>query len=412
MAGAVGNYSDGETIHGGDLNADLTSLLGNDARLFLDIFAGWNILVSGFALTAGAGMAVNVASGLAYANGVRLNMVAGGVTLGTGNTQPRYDVIWVQAGKTAGTNPTTSNPTQSDSGAFGVQAGTPGSSPVVPAMGDPTKVQIGTVYVPANATGIGSCTLNSQATAPNAQGPIKTFIDLLTHIAASILTTPVHGVQATAAGGLGANMLAQTNASGRVYAATYADHGVDGGGDTYSFGTPGATTPNVAAITNGNGNVGSAIYLWDGANFRQLHPYNDGSHVPGEIPQYNASGRVEDSERLQGYVTGVGQNNIPLLDANGAVAKAEALVNGAGTAHKFTGGVTASFTAANNTETAFSATLDDSSFTPGHAIACQFSGGGNAMPCRVSGVAAGTVSGYIYNGGGAQTVQVTVMAWN
>jgi hypothetical protein len=215
MAGAVGNYSDGETIHGGDLNADLTSLLGNDAQIVVDIFAGWNILVSGFALTAGAGMTVNIAAGLAYASGIRLNMTSGSVTLGTGNTSPRYDVIWVQAGKTAAINGTTSNPTQYDSGAYGVQAGTPGASPAVPALGDPTKVQIGTVYVPANATTASGCTLHSQATAPNAQGPVRTFIDLLAHIAAAITASnAVHGIQQGSGHGFDADSVDGVHAAG------------------------------------------------------------------------------------------------------------------------------------------------------------------------------------------------------
>jgi hypothetical protein len=223
MAGAVGNYSDGETIHGGDLNADLTSLLGNDAQLFLDIFAGWNILVSGFALTAGAGMAVNIAAGLAYASGIRLNMLSGSVTLGAGNAQPRYDVIWVQAGKTAATNGTTSNPTQYDSGVYGVQAGTPGASPAVPALGDPTKVQIGTVLVPASATLASGCTLNSYATAPNAQGPVKTFVDLLTHIAATITASnAVHGIQQGSGHGFDADTVDGVHAAGFDAAGTAA----------------------------------------------------------------------------------------------------------------------------------------------------------------------------------------------
>lgn len=285
MAGAVGNYSDGETIHGGDLNADLTSLLGNDAQLFLDIFAGWNILVSGFALTAGSGMAVNVAAGLAYANGIRLNMTSGSVTLATGNTQPRTDVIWVQAGTTAGTNGTTGNPTKTDSGTFGVQAGTPGGG--VPALGDQTKVQIGTVSVPANASTASACTLNSQATAPNAQGPVKTLVDLLTHIAASHATSVVHGFQATTAGGTGTNELAATDgtygAVGRALAL------VDNGGTARQASQPGANAPNLIATADG-------------------------------------SSRVYDSNRLQGVQLGTGNGNIPQLDANGAVAKAEQVI--------------------------------------------------------------------------------------
>lgn len=409
MAGAVGNYSDGETIHGGDLNADLTSLLGNDARLFLDIFAGWNILVSGFALTAGSGMTVNIASGLAYANGIRLNMTSGSVTLATGNTQPRYDVIWVQAGKTAGINPTTSNPTQSDSGTYGVQAGTPGSSPTVPTLGDQTKVQVGTVLVPANATTASGCTLNSQATAPNAQGPVKTMIDVLTHIAASHATTVVHGFQATTAGGTGANELAQTDANGAVGRALNLNLG---NGNFAGGGGPGGTVPNAVAVTDTHGNVGGANGVWDGTALRTLHPYADGSHVGGEIPQYNIDGRVEDSERLQGLVTGSASGQIPVLDGNGAVAKAEGLVI-AGTSRKFTGGVSGPITTGTNVDVPWSITMDDGSFTP-RVVVATVHGGSNSheQTATTTAVGAGTASGFVHtNGNGGDTIFVHAIGY-
>jgi hypothetical protein len=179
-----------------DWNQTIATLLGNDAAIVQMLFGNAKVLVSGAALTAGAGMGINVAAALATANGVLLPISAGTVTLAAGNTQPRYDVIYALLGTTADSNGTSGQPTTTDSYTLGVLGGIPSGSPAVPLLANANYVQLGTVLVPANATTATACTLNSQVTAPNAQGPLKTLVDLLVHIAATATTsTTVHGIR-------------------------------------------------------------------------------------------------------------------------------------------------------------------------------------------------------------------------
>jgi hypothetical protein len=160
-------------------------------------------------------MGVNVAAALATANGVLLPITAGTVTLAAGNTQPRYDVIYALLGTTAGSNGTSGQPTTTDSYTLGVLGGVPSGSPVVPLLANANYVQLGTVLVPANATTATACTLNSQATAPNAQGPLKTLVDLLTHIAANATSAvTVHGIQQGSGHGFDADTVDGIHAAG------------------------------------------------------------------------------------------------------------------------------------------------------------------------------------------------------
>lgn len=208
MTGPLGNYADLQVLHGADLNADSATLAANDVATINVLLGGWNALVSGCTLTATGGLGVGVAAGEAIANGVILPISAGSVTLGTnsGQVNPRIDVIYAQlvAGGTSGTNPGSGNPTKADTYTLGVQPGTNAASPVAPSLSNNTYVQLGTVTVPAGATSLTGANLNSQVTAPNAQGPLgPVLVNLLLHLAANITSSAtVHGIRQGSGNGL------------------------------------------------------------------------------------------------------------------------------------------------------------------------------------------------------------------
>jgi hypothetical protein len=88
---------------------------------------------------------------------------------------------------------------------------------------------------------------------------------------------------------------------------------------------PGGTAANALAQTGTNGAVGTANALVYGAAPYYLASA-PGAAGAGLIPIADASSRVYDSQRLQGMQTGSGSGQIPVLDSNGAVARAEQLV--------------------------------------------------------------------------------------
>lgn len=193
MAGARGNYSDNEVLHGGDLNADLTTVLGNDAAILAAVLANWNWLISGGALSAGSGYDFTVAPCTVAAQGIIANLPQTSLSVGgnsSGSTRTDLVVATVTPDESDGTNPTTNNPVVSDQWVLSVVPGTPGKATL-----GADQVQIGSVAVPNGATGIGACTLNSGDTGPNSQGPLKSFVDVLGHITANITGANVHGVR-------------------------------------------------------------------------------------------------------------------------------------------------------------------------------------------------------------------------
>lgn len=224
MPGVRGNYQDSTPyLWAEDINQDTATFLGNDAAILTNVYGGWNVRLAGGALTAGAGMVVNVAGVNVIANGVLLSNPGGSVTLGAGATNPRYDVIYVRLGTMPGANTISSQPTVADTSTLGVYAGTPAASPLRPALPDATYAQIGTVLVPANVTAAAQCTLNSGDVAPNAQSPAS-LVDLVLHLASQITSaTSVHGITVTTPGGGEANRVTLSGATGRVGLATYAD---------------------------------------------------------------------------------------------------------------------------------------------------------------------------------------------
>lgn len=298
--------------------------LADLASWWADAFGQQNVVVPGggtLSAQAGTPIVVNYAPFTAYVNGparmARFTPGSGSVTLAAADTTyARYDLIVATASQTT-PNDSAGNATALDVLTVTKVTGTPANPPLLPAL-PAYSVQLGTVLVPANATSASTCTI-TQATGPLSPNNLQ---DLTNHIAASLANAVVHGFRATAPGGPGANMLAQTDANGAVGRANTVWDGVAG---LSAYG-PGVGGPNGLASYDVNAMVWGANGLWDGTARRSIGPFNDGSHVGGEIPQYNSNGRVEDSERLQGLVTGTGSGNIPVLDGNGAVAKAEQLV--------------------------------------------------------------------------------------
>lgn len=198
-----------------DVQQDTNTFLANDAAILQAVFGGWNILVSGCALSAGAGMVVNVAAGQVVVNGVVLNIAAGPVTLATGGAQPRYDLIYAQlnpTGPLAGTNPS-GQPNQTDTYALGVQTGVGASGPTKGTLPGISYVQVGSVYVPAGVATAAACVLNNGDTLPNAQG-YRSLVDLLVHIAANATNVAtVHGIQQGAGHGFDADTVDTLHAS-------------------------------------------------------------------------------------------------------------------------------------------------------------------------------------------------------
>lgn len=151
-------------------------------------------------------MSGTIAQTTVFANGVLLTVPAGTFTLANGNTQPRYDVLYVVLGATGGSNPTSGNTTTADSGTFGVQPGTPGSSPVKPTLTNAAYCQIGSIYVPANATSLTTGNLNSQDVSPNANGPLPAFSGVQSHIQAAITSSnAVHNIKQGSGNGFDAD---------------------------------------------------------------------------------------------------------------------------------------------------------------------------------------------------------------
>lgn len=380
------------------------------------LLGGNSALVSGGALTAGSGMVVNVAQAVVIsANGILCTMPAGTVTPAAGGSQPRIDVVYALVTQGAAGTPdtVTGRATFVDTATVGLQPGMPAGSPAKPAVPSGFYVQIGSILVPAGASTSAGCTLSSGDTAPNSQGPIgAAVLNAAIHAATSMANAAVHGFRATTAGGSGANQLAQTDPNSNVYSAGGLWDGT-ARRVLHPF-NDGSHIPGEIPQYDANGNVASSIALWDGTAARQLQTFNNGNHDPGVIPQYNANKRVEDSERLQGLQTGSGSGNIPVLDSNGAVAKAEGLVAG-GVTHKFTAGKTAPFSTVNQADVAWTVTLDDASFTPTVAAPSVYAVGATAthqVMATVTSISAGSVSGVVYQVGGPNiTIQVGVFAY-
>lgn len=122
----------------GTADNDLQSILFST---YLDALsagiAGIDCVVSGCAITGGAGMTPAVASGVVISNGVWFSVTGADVTIGTADaTNPRLDLIVVNS-----------------SGALAVRAGTANANPKPPAR-TANDVVLGVVYVPASDTTI------------------------------------------------------------------------------------------------------------------------------------------------------------------------------------------------------------------------------------------------------------------
>ena len=266
----------------------ITSLAQELAAWFVDFYAGQNVVQPGggaLGAQAGTPIVVTYAGFTALVNGparmARYVVSSGTVTLAAADaTNPRYDLIVGTASQTTGTD-TGGQPTNKDVLTVTKVTGTPASTPAIPSL-PVNSVQLGYVLVPANATSAQTCTI-TPSLAPLAP---KNLQDLTNHIAASVLTTAVHGAQATLPGGSGANQLAQTDASGNVGAANYLATGTT----RYPPTLPGGSSSNSAAITDANGNVGSAGYIATGTS--RYPPTTPGGVSSNSAAITDASGRV------------------------------------------------------------------------------------------------------------------------
>lgn len=308
----------------------ITSLAQELASWFVDFYAGQNVVQPGggaLGAQAGTPIVVTYAGFTALVNGparmARYVVPSGTVTLAAADaTNPRYDLIVGTASQTTGTD-TGGQPTNKDVLTVTKVTGTPATPPTIPSL-PVNSVQLGYVLVPANATSAQTCTITSSL-APLAP---KNLQDLTNHIAASVLTTAVHGVQATLPAGTGTNQLAQTGPRGGVGALEGA-WWVPGIGQTPT--TDGAISPR------SNGSAAT-----DGA-FLEYFPPTTGSNRAAKL---NITGplaaalallklwatvaEVTGNLQVDGSITAQGGAVVPVEDTQGRVpyaVKADALTN-------------------------------------------------------------------------------------
>ena len=248
----------------------ITSLAQELAAWFTDFYAGQNVVQPGggaLGAQAGTPIVVTYAGFTALVNGparmARYVVSSGTVTLAAADaTNPRYDLIVGTASQTTGTD-TGGQPTNKDVLTVTKVTGTPATPPTIPSL-PVNSVQLGYVLVPANATSAQTCTITSSL-APLAP---KNLQDLTNHIAASILTTAVHGIQATLPAGTGTNQIAQTGPRGGV-GALEGNWWFPGSGQTPT--TDGVISPR----SNGSGAT-------DGA-FLEYFPPTTGSNTAAKL---------------------------------------------------------------------------------------------------------------------------------
>lgn len=313
MLGPRGNYSDGQILHGGDLNADLATLITNDAQTVIDIMANNSALITGCALTNGAsGMQVNVALGYGYdSTGTRFYVGSGTVSLANGSSNPRFDLIVAVNSTASAVNPTTGNPTVYNTSALGVIQGTAAALPTIPALTASNYAQVGYVLVPPLVNSIINCTLYSQTTSPNSIGPIATIPSIMTHISTSILTSVVHGAQATSAGGQEVNRLAYTGLRGGVGALE---------GRWYANGSGNTPATDGFIFPNNNGPSGT-----DGM-FLQYQIPTSGTNTSKKINISYSGGTNLDLFKI--YAASTEFTNSVLIDAGGeTITAGDLLVN-------------------------------------------------------------------------------------
>lgn len=217
-------WADGQVVHGTDLATDENALWAEIAAIGSILIGSNSGVSSTIALTAGAGLTLLVGNGDIYSNGARGRYDGGGTLAIAANSSgnPRWDVVYATLVATAGSNPS-GLPNSGNTVSIAMAQGTPSASPVKPTLAA-GQVQIGSILVPNGAASAAACTIYQGDYAPNSVGPVYGIINsALTHIAASIASGVVHGLQATTPGGTQGNSLAQTGSTGRVGVAAVAD---------------------------------------------------------------------------------------------------------------------------------------------------------------------------------------------
>lgn len=298
MAGNRGTYADGpQPYHGGDPNRDISTILAAVDRIVSDLYGGQNVVLSGFALSIVSGMQIQVGAGVCYASGIFAVTAPQTLNIATTSANPRYTLIRVTVtpNNPNGTDLSTGNNLLADTNVVDYLDGTAASTPGKPTLGSAYQVQVGSLLLPANTTALTSGMLNTLDCAPNSLYDPSPLSTANSHRAASYgAGTTIHGVVATAPGALGA---------GRLLV-----------GDS----THGAT--------------GAALTVIDAAGIAR-NIAQPGTNPAFYVAGYDSSGRVADSELLQGQ-------DAAAFDSAGSANAVQANLNGhAGSSPKTTAGV-------------------------------------------------------------------------
>lgn len=200
MTDARGVYTDSPLpYHGSDPTRDIAAALSVPQQLMQDLTGGANLVISGFTLTRGSGMQLQVAAGICWANGLRAATILSTLNITPTTTQPRYTIIRVTVtpNNPIGTDPITGNNLIADTNILDALDGTAGASPVKPTLGSPYQVQVGSILLPASTSALTDSMLNALDCAPNSIGPDGSeLVSSWTHRATNITNSvTAHGIQ-------------------------------------------------------------------------------------------------------------------------------------------------------------------------------------------------------------------------
>lgn len=361
----------------------------------------------------------------AFINGYWFGMGAGTAAFTNGDGSfPRYDLIELVMSQPSGAD-SAGNAKITDTGTVTVKPGVASSSPTLPAL-DANATQVGWVSVPAGATTASQCTVH-----PTPGQLANTVTDFSNHILASILSGPVHGAQAGAAGAAAISQLLQGGSRGgtgalepgaKLFAGMMAPAGQDGYlsvGSNGNTGDPNADGVYVeAAGASGSGAVNTRkVIRFTGigaalADLIQLYAAQvtmpgslavSGTITSGGSPVATAASTVAGATTAG---TATNANNFGGLPPSSYVQK-----DGSGRAPEASGlrglalayGVSAGFTSQQQGINQVNFTLNDPGFTPIIAIPGIFKPGGDTQGPFVNKYAA--VGSVINYGTGFVTVE-------
>ena len=333
-----------------ELASWMQALLSNNGNA---VMSGFGIAPSG----SGSPIQYSVGSGILFLSGYWQSI--SGVTLSFNNNSDasnhRLDAIVGQYGQVSGTD-SANNTTTVDTFTITKVQGAPATPALLPTLGA-NQVLLGWIDLAPNAASTANCTVNQPSTIYS-----RTLSDLSAHINASILTSSVHGVQATSAGGTEASRLAQTDTSGNVGRAKALAAGTVAAGDLSVngriLGQAAAGTGDVLLIGNDSklvdtndtsmcGLYGQVAATQGGLRLGNAGAYlfgngaNLGVNTTGPSYTLDVNGTLHASTGILGVLNdggGTGRgfgtpgsvtaNVFPVTDSNGAVGLANAVRNG------------------------------------------------------------------------------------